>query len=149
MHAIELLLDDHESVAGLFDEVRASDDSYPFFEKIKAVLESHKHVEETLFYPRLMDKGNDELKTVVSTAIEENRQVNDYLNELEQMTGERERFAPRLKVMMEDVEQHVVTEEEKLFPLVEEQFDEAELEKLGDEMKAAKARFDTIHAGNV
>ena len=65
------------------------------------------------------------------------------------MTGERERFAPRLKVMMEDVEQHVVTEEEKLFPLVEEQFDEAELEKLGDEMKAAKARFDTIHAGNV
>ena len=51
--------------------------------------------------------------------------------------------------MMEDVEQHVVTEEEKLFPLVEEQFDEAELEKLGDEMKAAKARFDTIHAGNV
>jgi hemerythrin superfamily protein len=143
MHAIELLLDDHEQVASLFDRVRANHGTadHSLFEKIKAAIEVHKHIEETLFYPRLADEGDEELKKAVDMAIEEHRQVNLYLKELSELGDNDERFAPRLKMIMEDVEHHVEEEEEWMFPLVENQFDEYVLEKLGAEMEAEKTRY--------
>jgi hemerythrin-like domain-containing protein len=149
MHAIELLLDDHEIVAGLFDRVRANQgvaDS-SLFEKIKAAIEVHKHIEETLFYPRLADEGDETLKKIVDTAVEEHRQVNLYLKELSELSDRDERFAPRLKMVMEDVEHHVEEEEERMFPLVENQFDEDALEKLGAQMEAEKTRYQADRFG--
>jgi hemerythrin superfamily protein len=141
MHAIELLLDDHDQVAVLFDRVRAEDDGLSLFKKIKAMLEAHKYVEETLFYPRLLDEGDDELKSAVGTAIENHRSIKESLDELAETAGDAERFGPALKVVMEDVEQYADDEEERLFPLVEDQFDEELLEQLGQEMEEEKARF--------
>ena len=149
MHAIELLLDDHEKVAGLFDRARGNEGAdVSLFEKIKAAIDIHKHIEETLFYPKLMNEGDDELKKAVNTALEENRQVDLYLDELSGLAGNGEKFVPKLKVVMEDVEQHVENEEEKMFPLVEDQFSEDVLERLGSEMEAEKAKYQTAHYGS-
>lgn len=144
MHAIELLLDDHQRVSGLFDRVRAEEehgDASALFAEIKAAIASHKHIEETLFYPRVADSGTDELKAAVSSAIDNHRSIDASLVELAEAAGDEDRFDPSLKVVMEDVELYADEEEERLFPLVEDQFDEEMLEKLGEEMAAEKARF--------
>ena len=141
MHAIELLLDEHESFLGLFDRVRSGNDGASLFSRIKAAIEFHKHLEENFFYPKLIDEGDDELKDVVRSAMEDHRQVRTYLDELQGLTEDPERFAPRLNIVMEDIELQVEQEESNMFPLVENQFDEETLENLGTAMQAEKARI--------
>ena len=52
-----------------------------------------------------------------------------------------EKFEPKLKVLIEDVEHHVEEEEGEMFPLVEAQFDAEVLNELGAELEAEKKNF--------
>ena len=141
MNAIELLKTDHDKVEELFEQVKANEggDNTAVFEQIKKELDMHTHIEETIFYPRLIEEGNEELKSIVLEGIEEHRQAKMFLRELSELAQDSEKFDPKLKVLMEDVEHHVQEEEGEMFPLVEDQFDEAVLEELGAEMEAEKA----------
>lgn len=143
MNALELLKADHKVVDGLFQQVKATEDEeHPaIFEQIKMELDVHAHIEETIFYPRLMEEGDEELQDITKEGIEEHRQVKMFLRELDALSDESEKFKPKLKVLMEDVEHHVMEEEGEMFKMVEEQFDDAVLEELGAEMEKAKASF--------
>lgn len=147
MHAIELLLDDHEYVTGLFERVRDGDDGMSLFSKIKRAIDLHRHIEQTVFFPKLIDEGDEELRNVVEEALEDHRQVKESIDELDGVAGDRERFRARLRLVMEDVERLAEEEEERLFALAEEQLDEEALEQLGDDMSREKERLMT--AGNV
>lgn len=67
--------------------------------------------------------------------------MSDHLAELAEAAGNAERFLPRFRVMMEDVEFQLEAEEERLFPLAEDLCTEEALEELGRQMEAAKGRF--------
>jgi len=148
MNAIELLEADHAVVAELFEKVKGSDDKdHPaLFNQIKAELDVHTHIEETIFYPKMEDEGNEELADIVREGIEEHRQVKMFLKELDALAGDSEKFEPKLTVLMEDVEHHVEEEEGEMFPLVEDQFDSEMLEELGAAMEAEKKAFKQEHA---
>ncbi len=143
MNAIELLTADHEVVSELFEQVKSTDESEhgPLFERIRDELDVHSHIEETIFYPRLKEEGDQELADIVLEGIEEHRQVKMFLRELESLADDSEKFEPKLKVLMEDVEHHVEEEEGEMFPLVEDQFDSAVLEELGAAMEEEKRSF--------
>lgn len=143
MNALELLKADHEVVAALFAEVeKTSEDKHPaIFQKIKAELDVHAHIEEKVFYPKLKADGDKELVDIVLEGIEEHRQVKMFLRELDSLADDSEKFEPKLTVLIEDVEHHVEEEEKEMFPLVKSQFDEAILEELGVEMEEEKAAF--------
>jgi iron-sulfur cluster repair protein YtfE (RIC family) len=143
MNAIELLKEDHDKVDRLFQKVKATPDGdhKDLFEQIKAELDVHTHIEETIFYPKLKEEGDDELKDIVLEGIEEHRQAKMFLKELAALTDDSEKFDPKLKVLMEDIEHHVVEEEGEMFKLVEEQFDASVLEDLGAEMEKEKKSF--------
>ena len=150
MNAIELLKDDHERVAELFEQFKANEDgdNKALFEKINAELEAHTHIEETIFYPRLREEGDEELQKIVLEGIEEHRQVKMFLKELAALTEDSEKFNPKLKVVVEDVEHHVEEEEGEMFSMVEDQFNEEVLEELGAEMEAEKASFTKTRSAN-
>jgi hemerythrin superfamily protein len=58
---------------------------------------------------------------------------------MENLTSDSEKFEPKLKVLMENVEHHAEEEEEeKMFPKVRKLFDSEELEELGAKLEAAK-----------
>jgi hemerythrin superfamily protein len=143
MNAIELLKADHDKVEELFKQVEANEDgdNSGTFEKIKTELDVHAHIEEVIFYPKLKEEGDEELKDVVLEGIEEHRQVKMFLKELSNLTADSEKFDPKLKVLMEDVRHHVEEEESEMFPKCEKQFDETVLEELGAEMEAEKTSF--------
>lgn len=143
MNAIELLKEDHDKVDKLFQKVKATPDGdhKELFEQIKAELDVHTHIEETIFYPKLKEEGDDELKDIVLEGIEEHRQAKMFLKELAALADDSEKFDPKLKVLMEDIEHHVQEEEGEMFKMVKEQFDEFTLQELGKEMEKEKKNF--------
>ena len=147
MNAIELLKEDHDKVDKLFQKVKANEDAdhRDTFEQIKAELEVHTHIEETIFYPKVKEDGDEELKKIVLEGVEEHHQAKMFLRELSNLVEDSEKFQPKLKVLMEDIAHHVQEEEGQMFPMIEEQFDEYTLQMLGDEMDKEKKAFKKSH----
>ena len=84
MNAIALLTADHETVEALFQQIESTDESeHPaIFEKINAELQTHAHIEETVFYPSLQEDGDEALVELTSEAIQEHMQMKTFLGEL-------------------------------------------------------------------
>jgi hemerythrin superfamily protein len=142
MNALELLKTDHQKVKELFKKAEGKKNGKQqkqLFDQIKAELETHAHIEKTTFYPAVAK--NEDLKDMVLESLEEHKQVKTLLKEMENLTSDSEKFEPKLKVLMENVEHHAVEEEEgKMFPKVRKFMKPAELEELGQELESAKAK---------
>ena len=140
MNALELLKEDHQKVKKLFTQAEQDQKQQKsLFNQIKKELETHTFIEETVFYPAM--EKHEELKNMVLESIEEHRQVKTLLKEMENLVSDSEKFEPKLKVLMENVEHHAEEEEEgKMFPKVREILDEGALEKLGEQLQAAKSK---------
>jgi hemerythrin superfamily protein len=139
MNALEVLKQDHQKVKGLFQEVRTGSDrskQKELFDKIDTELETHAHIEETVFYPAIEE--HEEFKDMVAEALEEHREAKALLDELEELGADSHDFGSKLQQLMEAVEHHVEEEEGEMFPKIQEVFDEDELEQLGRELEAAK-----------
>ena len=79
------------------------------FGQIKKELETHARIEETVFYPAMEEY--EELRDMVLEAIEEHKQVKTLLREMDELVSDSEKFEPKLKVLMENVEHHAEEEE--------------------------------------
>jgi hemerythrin superfamily protein len=143
MNAIDLLKADHETVDQLFQKVKSTEEEqHPeLFEKIREELDVHAHIEEKVFYPRLIAEGDEELSDITKEGIEEHHQVKVLLREIGALKDESDKFEPKLKVLMEDVEHHVMEEEGEMFKMVEEQFDRETLDTIGEELEAEKNAY--------
>ena len=142
MNALELLKEDHQRVQELFDQVKDTENEKSHkqtFKKIKAELETHTHIEEKVLYPAL--KKREEFKDLVLEAIEEHLQVKTLLRDISRLADGNERFDAKLKVLIDNVEHHVDEEEGELFPKVEGQLSDEELEEIGVELEAAKKEY--------
>jgi hemerythrin superfamily protein len=109
------------------------------FDQIKKELDTHARIEESIFYPAM--EKHEELKDMVLEAIEEHKQVKTLLKEMDNLVSDSEKFEPKLKVLIENVEHHAEEEEEgKMFPKVRKLVDQTTLDKLGQELEAAKGK---------
>ena len=139
MNALELLKTDHQKVKELFKKAEGANAARQkqLFEQIKKELETHTHIEEMVFYPAV--RQTEELEKMVLESLEEHKQVKTLLREMENLTSDSEKFEPKLKVLMENVEHHAEEEEEgKMFPKVRKVMNAEKLERLGQELEAAK-----------
>jgi len=108
---------------------------------IKQELDAHAHIEESIFYPYCLKNGDEELQKIVFEGIEEHKQVKLFLAEMNDESGKQPEFKAKMTVLIEDVEHHVQEEEGEMFEMVEDQFDEETLNRLGAQMRAEKDRF--------
>ena len=141
MNALELLKQDHETVKELFEQAEATDGKQQqnIFDEIKKELETHSRIEETVFYPAM--QKHEELKDMVLESLEEHKQIKTLLKEMDNLVSDSEKFEPKLKVLMENVEHHAEEEEEgKMFPKIRQLLDETKLEELGVELEKAKGQ---------
>ncbi|HEU4345317.1 MAG TPA: hemerythrin domain-containing protein [Candidatus Binatia bacterium] len=140
MNALELLKADHQYVKKLFEQGQQTEDKKQqknIFKEIKAELELHARIEETLFYPAMEE--HEELREMVLESLEEHKQMKTVLREMGRLSPSSERFKPKFKVLKDNVEHHAEEEEEgKMFPKIRKVIDRAELEQLGQELEAAK-----------
>ena len=141
MDALELLKQDHQKVKELFEQAEEAEgeDQQEIFEQIKTELETHARIEETVFYPAVQE--NEELKDMVLESLEEHKQIKTLLREMDNLTSDSEKFEPKLKVLMENVEHHAEEEEEgKMFPKLRQIMGKQKLEQLGADLEAAKGQ---------
>ena len=142
MNALTLLKQDHGNVEHLFEryEHLGADDVTERREVVDKIIEHlsvHAAVEELVFYPAVRTAVPDAADAVLE-GLEEHHVLKWTLAELEELGPNHERFAPKVRVLMESVRHHVEEEETDLFPKVRDALTVQQLEELGDTLAAAK-----------
>ena len=138
MDALELLKADHRKVKSMFEEVEqveGANEKRQIFLRIKAELELHSFVEETIFYPAFSQY--EVFKALLDISYDEHQEIKDLLEEIDEL-GEDEGIEAELQDLMDAVEQHVEEEEDEFFPLVRQTLNRNELELLGQRLEEAK-----------
>jgi len=140
MDAFNLLKADHRKVEELFEQLESARGQAKMrvFEEIKAELELHTHIEETVFYPAL--EKPKQTHDLTLEAYEEHDVVKKLLQELSRAKTANEEWEAKAKVLQENVEHHVEEEEGELFPKAEAALSEEQIETLGERMEAEKER---------
>ena len=138
---IELVLEDHQAVAALFDKLQAAtsaDDQTALYAQVKDALERHASAEEKVLYPRVRKEvpdGKEESKD----AIEEHDQIRGSLKEVEEHDAGTELFTLAVAQLVATTKHHVGVEESELLPDFRKNSDATEREELGRKFSEAKA----------
>ena len=140
MDAFNLLKADHRKVAELFEQLESASGKQKLtvFDQIKTELELHTHIEETIFYPALEEPK--ETHDLTLEAYEEHDVVKNLLQQLSKAKSANDEWDAQAKVLQENVEHHVEEEEGQLFKKASKALSAEEIENLGEEMEAEKAR---------
>ena len=140
MDAFSLLKADHRKVEQLFAQLESASGKQKLqvFQQIKTELDMHTHIEEKIFYPALEEP--EETHDLTLEAYEEHAVVKNLLKELGRAKTANDEWEAQAKVLQENVEHHVEEEENELFPKAESALGQEEIEALGEQMEAEKAR---------
>ena len=138
---LDILREDHQTVLDLLDKIeetgdRAAKSRQQEFSKLKKELLQHMHGEETVFYPFLLEHGDD--RESVLEAIEEHQAVKMTMPGIEQTDVSDEHWKPKVKVMAEMIRHHIDEEEDQVFEMAEEVMDEETSDRLAKDFQQAK-----------
>jgi hemerythrin superfamily protein len=135
--ALDVLVEQHQEVEQLMEELAAADDPIDkaeLFRELADKLAAHATIEEKLFYPAVL---NDDTRGQLIEATEEHLAVKRTLADMLALDLDDEHFAAKLAVLRDEVLHHAYDhEEDRLFPIVREMLSADELEALGGELLA-------------
>jgi hemerythrin superfamily protein len=138
MDCIEMLKEQHEEVAALFEEIEDADSpesKAELFQEIADKLAVHATIEEQHFYPAVKARRTED---ILLEALEEHLGIKRVIADLLAIEANDETFDAKIKVLKEQVEHHVEEEETDLFPKVRKLLDKTTLEALAQEMTATQ-----------
>ena len=153
MDALELLKADHDTVRGLFDQFKHAKEAHNTTQmqdlqrQIFQELEVHTAIEEEVFYPEAKAVG-EEAEDLVKEGVEEHHVVKVLMSEVSALQADDETFAPKMTVLIENVEHHAEEEEDELFPQLREVFGDERLQAMGAKLQEAKQRHLSGAAGS-
>ncbi len=157
MDALEVLKADHDKVRSLFMEFRAAseaDDAEKMGEataKIFEELEIHTAIEERVFYPEVKKAGGPDLADLTAESNEEHHVVALLIDEIKDLAPTDDRYAPKMTVLIENVEHHAGEVEKEMFPQVRNLLGDSELEELGAALEREKwvVKVDRMTVGDL
>ena len=140
MDPFELLKKDHETASKLFERIESASGRVKMvrFRKLKAELDLHSHIEETIFYPAL--KNAEESRDITLEGYEEHKVIKSLLSELDRAKKPSDEWTAKFTVLKESVEHHVAEEEGELFSKAKDVLTDEQAEALGDKMAAEKTK---------
>lgn len=137
LSALDLLVEDHEKVLGIFENFESSQDTSEQASLVQTALAEltvHATIEEEIFYPAVQRELEE--RDMVDEAFEEHHAAKLLIAELESMTPSDDRYAAKFRVLAEMVRHHIDEEENDLFPMVEDL--DIDLAQLGSQMMDRK-----------
>ena len=138
MDALKLLKQDHETIKDLFDKIELDQDTISrkgTFEQIRQELLHHSDLEETVFYPAC--ERHTEMTDLILQSYEDHQELRLNLDELHRERNQ-DHFDELIMEMIEDVRDHIATEELDVFRLVRTVMSEAEFNQLSQAMTEYK-----------
>ena len=147
MNAINLLMNDHQAVKGLFAQYEnLSDRSFATKKKLAdqicRELTVHTQLEEEIFYPAVRRPIRD--GDLMNEALVEHASAKELIAQIEAMDPSDDLYDAKVKVLSEQIEHHVGEEEGDMFPKVRQTG--VDLEALGREMAARKEQLTGVAA---
>jgi hemerythrin superfamily protein len=133
MNATDLLRDDHERIRALLERLKFARDKEELLPKLEKEIRIHSELEEDLFYPAVREVDG----AWVDVALDAHQRVDELLEDLIDAVEEEEEFEQKLTELEEHLNAHIEDEEIKVFPQVEEQWEE-QLDELGSQMTQMK-----------
>ncbi|MBL8956324.1 MAG: hemerythrin domain-containing protein [Myxococcaceae bacterium] len=134
MKPTTLLKQQHRKVIAALKKLeksKASGTRTALLDEISNDLAAHMAIEQEIFYPAIVDLDED----LILEGFEEHSLGELALKRLRATEPGSEAFRPRAVALRELLEHHIEEEEEELFPNVEKQLDDDELEALGARMR--------------
>lgn len=136
MDAIEMLERQHREIEELFDDYErlgegAMAAKKKIFRQLADDFAVHATIEEQIFYPAAKDERTEEQ---LREALEEHLSIKRICADLLSLDVADASFEAKVKVLQEQFEQHVESEEEELFPKVREALETDQLTDLADQM---------------
>ena len=143
MLATQLLEQQHREVEALFSKLEKKagqpDAAQALLDELANALAGHMTIEQELLYPNFENLAHDQ----IFEAYEEHALAEIALKRLLASDPHTEAFKARITALKELIQHHVKEEESDLFPTLEDQLDEKQLETLGQRMQE---RFDEVVA---
>lgn len=151
-NAIDLLLEDHQSVQKLFKEFEKADrEDTESLEQIVSTacreLKVHSMLEKELFYPAVRDQvDKEEDEDLLNEADVEHQMADQLIETLEGMDPGDAMYAAHFTVLSEYVKHHIKEEEKEMFPRVKK-LKSLDLDAVGEEMVQRKQELMTELGG--
>jgi hemerythrin superfamily protein len=143
MLATQLLEQQHREVEALFSKLEKKagqpDGVQELLEELANSLAAHMTIEQELLYPTVENLAHD----LIFESYEEHALAEIALKRLLASDPRTEAFKARVTALKELIQHHVKEEESELFPTLEDQLDEKQLESLGQRMQE---RFEEVVA---
>lgn len=130
-NAVSLLLEQHDEIRRLFDEVQAADVDRRglAFTALARLLVAHEEAEEEIVYPALKSLGGT-CARVARQRVAEEGQARADLDELQRIGPRSPDFEVAFKSFRSSVDGHAELEEAEVFPLLVKGFDESRLQTM-------------------
>lgn len=133
-HITAKLHEDHQKVEKIFQKLKDTSDGAEktrrdLCQKLKNELMAHAEFEEAVFYPAVRDRAEAD----ISEAVQEHKEVENMLEEIEQMEPASEAFMEKVLQLEEAVKHHVDEEENEIFPLAKDAIDKEEGEQMSQQ----------------
>jgi hemerythrin-like domain-containing protein len=142
--AIVLLKEDHKEIKRVFRDFESAGEEAEtrkgqLVDRMIELLTQHTYIENEVMYPRVRALLPD-LEDDILESYEEHHVADVLIMELTDMSPSDERFDAKTTVLIENVEHHIDEEEDEWFPKVREGLGRKQLQEIGEEMLAAKAK---------
>jgi hemerythrin superfamily protein len=134
MDVFEELMQEHEEVKGMFEQLMEKGKQKQLFDKLQKELSAHMEAEEKVVYKRF--EKEEATHQLVLEAQEEHRVAKRVMNELDRADGDK--WEARLKVLFEMIQHHIEEEENSFFPEARKIVDQKQAEELREQFEERK-----------
>ncbi len=135
MNIIESIRKDHQELREYFEKLTNGESVEKNYKEMRKEILPHHKAEDVVLYPLLME---GDIKEDALEGLEEHHAAELLLDELDKTSMDDERWKPKLKVLKEVVEHHIMEEEAKILVKTKSKFDEKKLKALGKDFDAKK-----------
>jgi hemerythrin superfamily protein len=142
MDAIELLERDHTRIRTLFSDIENTQDFQELeenFKKLDNVLTLHARSEELVLYPQAITcRGTEDL---IERGQRDHTRGDEMILEIKSLSSDQSEFKKKVSELQEFMENHLIEEENELFPKVRECLSPEEREELASQLTETKSEL--------
>lgn len=138
LDATDLLRADHMKVEAMLLQLRFiqnGEHRTRLLKQIRSDLAQHMSIEEQHYYP--IAERVEEACELVEEAYREHDEIRGILNKLLKMNPTSAQFSKNVTHLIMTIEDHVMEEEDKIFPIVQSHLDELTLRRMDREVQQA------------
>ena len=134
MDVYQILLRDHQTIQQIFSEIEKTNLGEAerrelLFHTLRGKLEAHEILEKTVFYPEI-DKFPI-AGELVNLAFEEHAEFDAILREISELPFDKPEWLERVAELKDLVQQHIMNEENRMFPAARKELPDSRAEQLG------------------